>query len=203
MILEIYGNTVDERVVSTAVEILREGGLIIYPTDTVYGIGCDITNRNALERLYRLKGMKKQKPLSFICADLREVARYALVSNTAYREMRRHLPGPYTFILPATHEVPKMLISKQRTVGIRIPDHELCLEIVRRFGKPIVSTSLNSSERTFASDPMEFIDFYDSKVDLIISAGPSYQDVSSVIDFTGEHPIVLREGQGDVSWCFS
>ncbi len=203
MILEIYGNTVDERAVSTAVEILHEGGVIIYPTDTVYGIGCDITNRNALERLYRLKGMKKQKPLSFICADLREVARYALVSNAAYREMRRHLPGPYTFILPATHEVPKMLISKQRTVGIRIPDHELCLEIVRRFGKPIISTSLNSSERTFASDPMEFIDFYDSKVDLIILAGPSYRDVSSVIDFTGEHPLVLREGQGDVSWCFA
>jgi tRNA threonylcarbamoyl adenosine modification protein (Sua5/YciO/YrdC/YwlC family) len=131
------------------------------------------------------------------------VARYALVSNAAYREMRRHLPGPYTFILPATHEVPKMLISKQRTVGIRIPDHELCLEIVRRFGKPIISTSLNSSERTFASDPMEFIDFYDSKVDLIILAGPSYRDVSSVIDFTGEHPLVLREGQGDVSWCFA
>lgn len=203
MILEVYGNAVDERAVQAAVEVLQQGGIIIYPTDTVYGIGCDITNRSALEKLYRLKGMKRQKPLSFICSDLKEVSRYALISNTAYREMRRHLPGPYTFILPATHEVPKMLISKQRTVGIRIPDNELCLAIVRRFGKPIVSTSLNSSERSFASDPLEFIEYYDSKVDLIISAGPSYREVSSVIDFTGGHPVVLREGQGDVSWCFS
>lgn len=203
MILEIYGDSLNQRVVDEAVDILRSGGVIIYPTDTVYGLGCDINQKAAIEKIYRIKQMEKSKPLSFICADLKDIAQYAKVSTIVYREMRRHLPGPYTFVLPAMHAVPKMVVSKQKTVGIRIPDHELSLAIVRQLGNPIVTTSLDINERTFASDPMDFIGFFEDMVDLIIHAGPSYHDPSTIIDFTSDQPRLLRAGQGDTSWIHS
>ena len=200
MIREIHGDSLNQRIVDEAVEILRAGGIIIYPTDTVYGLGCDINQKSAIEKIYRIKAMEHSKPLSFICADLKDIAQYAKVSTIVYREMKRHLPGPYTFILPAMHAVPKMVVSKQKTVGIRIPDHELSLAIVRQLGNPIVTTSLDISERTFASDPMDFMEFYEDRVDLIIHAGPSYHDPSTIIDFTTDQPRLLRAGQGDISW---
>jgi len=204
MRIELHGNTLNLRAVETAVEILRNGGLIIYPTDTVYGIGCDISQKSAIERIYRIKGMDKQKPLSFMCADMKHISKYAKISTTNYRYMRKYLPGPYTFILPGTREVPKALLSKQKTVGIRIPDHQLTLAIVQALGNPIISTSVNISEKSFASDPQEFSEYYEGQVDLILDSGPTWAELSSVIDLTDDdQPVVLRHGQGDVSWCLN
>ena len=204
MRIEIHGNTLNARVVEQAVEILRDGGLNIYPTDTVYGIGCDITKKAAIERIYRVKGLDKQKPLSFVCSDIKDISKYAKISTSNYRDLRRYLPGPYTFILPGTREVPKVLLSKQKTVGIRIPDHELTLAIVEALGNPIISTSVNISEKSFASDPQEFSEYYEGQVDLILDSGPTWAELSSVIDMTDDSaPVVLREGQGDVSWCLT
>lgn len=204
MRIELHGNTLNTQAVEQAVDILKAGGLIIYPTDTVYGIGCDITQKAAIERVYRVKGIQKQKPLSFVCSDIKDISKYARISTANYRDLRRYLPGPYTFILPGTREAPKALISKQKTVGIRIPDHSLTLAIVEALGNPIITTSVNISEQSFASDPQDFSEYYEGKVDLILDSGPTWAELSSVIDMTDdEHPTVIREGQGDVSWCTS
>lgn len=201
MRFEIHGNTINERIVAQAVDILKNGGLIIYPTDTVYGLGCDITQKSAIERIYRVKGMAKQKPLSFVCSDIKDISKYAKISTANYRDLRRYLPGPYTFILPGTREVPKTLLSKQKTVGVRIPDHPLTLAIVEALGNPIITTSVNISEQSFASDPQEFSEYYEGQVDLILDSGPTWAELSSVIDMTDDdQPVVIREGQGDVSW---
>lgn len=202
MRIDLHGNNINERIVDQAVTVLEDGGVIIYPTDTVYGIGCDITRKSAIERIYRAKNMDKQKPLSFVCADLTDIATYARVDTVMYRVMRKHLPGPYTFILPATREVPKLLVSRQKTVGLRIPDHPFTLAMVKALGRPIISTSVNISERSFASDPQEFFEHYEGKVDLVVDSGPSYADLSSVIDLTNHDPVLIREGQGDVSWLY-
>lgn len=202
MRIELHGNSINSQVVDQAVEILRNGGLIIYPTDTVYGIGCDITQKSAIERIYRVKGMQKQKPLSFVCSDIKDISKYARISTANYRDLRRYLPGPYTFILPGTKEAPKVLISKQKTVGIRIPDHALTMAIVEALGNPIISTSVNISDQSFASDPQEFSEYYEGKVDLVLDSGPTWSELSSVVDMTDDgQPIVLRKGQGDISWC--
>lgn len=201
MRIEIHGNSLNQRIVDQAVDVLKNGGLIIYPTDTVYGIGCDITRKSAIERIYRIKGMAKQKPLSFVCSDIKDISRYAKISTANYRDLRKYLPGPYTFILPGTREAPKTLLSKQKTVGIRIPDHPLTLAMVEALGNPIISTSVNISEKSFASDPQEFSEYYEGLVDLILDSGPTWAELSSVIDMTDDsQPVVIREGQGDVSW---
>lgn len=201
MRIELHGKTLNMRVVEEVVSLLKDGGIIIYPTDTVYGIGCDITQKAAIEKIYRAKGVDKQKPMSFICSDIKDISKYAKISTTNYRYLKRYLPGPYTFILPGTKEAPKALISKQKTVGIRLPDHPLTLAIVEGLGNPIISTSVNISEISFASDPKEFSAFYEGKVDLILDSGPTWAEPSSVIDMThDDHLVVIREGQGDVSW---
>ena len=200
--IEIHGTTLNTRVVEEVVDLLRAGGLIIYPTDTVYGIGCDITQKSAIERIYRVKEADRTKPMSFVCSDIKDISKYAKISTTNYRYLRKYLPGPYTFILPGTREAPKALISKQKTVGIRIPDHPLTLAIVEALGNPIISTSVNISEKSFASDPHEFSEFYEGKVDLILDSGPTWAEPSSVVDLTSdEGAVVIRQGQGDVSWC--
>lgn len=202
MRIELHGTTINTQAVDIAVDILRNGGLIIYPTDTVYGIGCDITQKSAIKRIYRVKGMDKQKPLSFVCSDIKDISTYAKISTSNYRNLRRYLPGPYTFILPGTREVPKTLLSRHKTVGVRIPDHALTLAIVEALGNPIISTSVNISKQSFASDPQEFSEYYEGKVDLILDSGPTWAELSSVIDMTDDDfPVVIREGQGDVSWC--
>ena len=204
MRIEIHGNTINDRIVDQAVDILKNGGLIIYPTDTVYGLGCDITQKASIERIYRIKGMEKQKPLSFVCSDIKDISKYAKISTANYRDLRKYLPGPYTFILPGTREVPKALLSKQKTVGVRIPDHPLTLAIVKALGNPIISTSVNISAKSFASDPQEFSEYYEGQVDLILDSGPTWAELSSVIDMTDDdQPVVIREGQGDVSWCLT
>jgi tRNA threonylcarbamoyl adenosine modification protein (Sua5/YciO/YrdC/YwlC family) len=189
----------EKKAVSLAVDVLKRGGIVIYPTDTTYGIGCDIFNKDAIERVYRLKRMIKQKPLSFICADLKDIAKYAQVSNYAYQTMRRLLPGPYTFILPATRMVPKIMITKRKTVGIRVPNNDICLSIVAQLGNPIISTSASVEDQEILSDPDEIEKKFGSGADLIIDAGPLLSQTSSIVDLVDDNPVVVREGVGDTS----
>jgi len=188
------------RVVRKLAFALREGGIIAYPTDTVYGIGCDLYNRKALERLYQAKQLRLHKPLSFICADLKEISQYAHVSNMAYKVMRRLLPGPYTCVLPASREVPRMVVPKQKTVGIRIPDNDICIGLVRELGNPIVSTSASMADEEPMSEPGAIADRFGQYLDLILDVGPLPNIPSTVIDLTGAEPLVIREGKGDTSW---
>ena len=182
-----------------AIDVLKKGGVLIYPTDTTYGIGCDLFNKDAIERVYRIKKMAKQKPLSFICADLKDISRYAQVTNYAYQTMRRLLPGPYTFILNATKTVPKLMITKRKTVGIRVPDNEICLDIVAGLGHPIVTTSANIEDEDIISEPEDIDERFGDDVDLFIDVGPLPVQLSSVIDLIDDSPVVVREGLGDVS----
>lgn len=187
------------KIVKHAVEVLKGGGVICYPTDTTYGLGCDIFNKDAIERVYRLKRMTKQKPLSFICADLKDIAKYAQVSNYAYQTMRRLLPGPYTFVLLATKTVPKMMLTRRKTVGIRVPDNDICLQIVTELGHPIISTSAQVEDEEILSNPADIERKFGHGLDLIIDDGPLKSQPSSMVDLTTDAPAILREGSGDVS----
>ncbi|MEW6278900.1 MAG: L-threonylcarbamoyladenylate synthase [Candidatus Eremiobacterota bacterium] len=181
-----------------AVEVLRSGGIVVYPTDTVYGMGCDLLNKRAIEKIYQIKRMPRRKPLSFICSDLSQISEYAQLSNAAYKMMRRLLPGPYTFILQATRLVPKVMMSNQRTVGIRVPDHEVCLELVRELGHPLVNTSASDSVDEVVSDP-ESIQFQFPQVDLMLEVGLLESEPSTIVDFTSDSPTLVRQGKGDLS----
>lgn len=187
------------RYIQKAVDVLKEGGVIIYPTDTVYGIGCDIFNKEALERIFSIKNDINTKLFSFICADLKDIAKYAKVSDYAYRTMKHLLPGPYTFILPAAKEVPKKLWSKRKTVGIRVPNHQVIQTIARELGHPIVSSSVTNRNGDVITDPFEIQTAFNSQVDLMLSAGYLGGVPSSVVDLSSDEPEVIREGAGDVS----
>jgi len=201
MLLKVNPDNPQVRFVRRAADVLRDGGVLIYPTDTTYGIGCDLFNKKAIERVYRIKEAEPDKPLSFICADLKDLSEYASgVSRYAYQTMRRLLPGPYTFVLKASRLVPKIMISRQKTVGIRIPDNRICLDIVREFGHPIINTSVSSPKDEVLSDPEQIHAQYGKIVDLVIDGGILLSDLSSVVDLSGEVPIVIREGKGDVRY---
>jgi tRNA threonylcarbamoyl adenosine modification protein (Sua5/YciO/YrdC/YwlC family) len=196
---ELHPVTPELRYINKAIKLLKQGGVIIYPTDTVYGIGCDIFNKEALERVKQIKSNPDIKLLSFICHDLKDIAKYAKVSDYAYRTMRHLLPGPYTFILPAAKEVPKKLWSKRKTVGIRIPDHQIALKIVEGLGNPIVSTSTTTRKGELLVDPLEIKSVFNFQVDLMLASGNLSGKPSSVIDLSSEEPVVVREGAGDTS----
>lgn len=196
---ELHPENPQLRFINKAVNILSKGGVIIYPTDTVYGIGCDIFNREALERIFLIKNDSSSKLFSFICSDLKDIARYAKVSDYAYRMMKHLLPGPYTFILPAAKEVPKKLWSNRKTVGIRVPNHAVSLNIVKELGHPIISTSATNRKGEILYDPFEIRNIFNSQVDLMLASGNLMGNPSSVIDLSDEEPEVLREGAGDVS----
>jgi len=198
MLIEINNLTPEYPKIKQAVEILQNGGVIVYPTDTIYGFGCDIFCKGAIERIYKIK-QKKAAGFSFICPDLNEIAKYAIVSDYAYRTMKRLLPGAYTFVFKATKLVPKELIPEKKTVAIRIPDNRVCLDIVKQLGHPIVTTSVNVTHEPHFSDPILIDKEFGDKVDLVIDAGTLANDPSSVIDLSGDAPIILREGKGDVS----
>lgn len=201
MLLDINPQNPQPRLVAQVVKILKDGGIIAYPTDTTYGIGCSIFSKKGLERIYLLKQREKKKPFSFICSDLSEVARYAKVSNYAYKMLKRHLPGPYTFVLDATSIVPDLLVTKQKTVGIRIPDNRICLSLVKELGHPIITTSANLSGEEPIGDPY-LVDLNMGKqLDVVVDGGILSADVSSVVSLIGDYPQVLRQGVGDVSWC--
>ncbi len=201
MILQINQQNPQSRLISQVVEILNRGGVIAYPTDTTYGIGCSIFNKRGLERIYQLKRREKKKPFSFICADLSEVARYAKVSNYAFKILKRFLPGPFTFVMEASSIVPDLLMTKQKTVGIRIPTNRICMAIVEELGHPIVTTSANLAGEEPIGDPFQVEEIMGKQLDTVIDGGILSPDVSSVISLIGEFPTVLRRGVGDVSWC--
>ncbi len=199
MLVQINPINPQEHLIEKAVEILKNKGVIAYPTDTVYGIGCDIFEKEAVERVYLIKSKDKKKPLSFICEDLKHISQFAIVSDNAYRLMKRLIPGPYTFILEATKLVPKVMLTKRNTVGIRVPDNKICLEIVKTLGHPIVTTSANVSNEEVLSDPSEIYKKFGKVLDMVIDGGVLSQEPSSIIDLTGKEPVVVREGKGDIS----
>jgi tRNA threonylcarbamoyl adenosine modification protein (Sua5/YciO/YrdC/YwlC family) len=187
------------RLIRKAVEILRGGGVIIYPTDTVYGLGCDLFNKKGIEKIYEIKKRNKKQPLSFVCADLKDISRYAIVSDYAYKTMKRLLPGPYTFVLNASRLVPKIILPKRQTTGIRVPNNEICLALVRELGQPIISTSVKTEEGELLNNPEEIKGKVGHWVDLIIDGGILVSEPSSVISLVDDRIEVIRKGKGDVS----
>lgn len=200
MLLPINPTTPQLRLIRNVVETLKQGGVIVYPTDTIYGIGCDIFNRKGVKKIYQIKQRDPRKPFSFICSDLSEVSNYAQVSNFAFKIMKRYLPGPYTFVLEASRVVPDLLTTKQKTVGIRIPDNPIALQIVRELGHPLVTTSANLSGDASLSDPVEIEKTLGRQLDLVVDGGNLSGDPSTVISLVNDQVEVLREGVGDTSW---
>lgn len=191
------------RHIKRAVEMLRQGMTLIYPTDTTYGLGCDIYSKRSIDRIYQLKGLDPKHPLSFICSDLSQVAQYAIVENNNYRILRHHVPGEYTFILPATREVPKLIQSNARSVGIRLPRSPACKALIDELGHPIISTTVGrhvDGSASYTNDPDEIMRLFGRTVDVFLDGGMLYGEPSSVIDLTGDAPKVLRKGSGDLSW---
>jgi len=202
MILSIHPVTPETRVMRKAAEVLAAGGIIIYPTDTVYGIGCSIENKNAIERIYLVKRQRVDKPFSFVCSDLTHISEYAHVSNQAFKIMKHLVPGAYTFILPATRmkQLPKILVSKRKTVGVRVPDSQATLGIVKELGHPILSTSVTGDDGEVLHDPEDIKARFRNSVDLILDGGVLPSEQSTVLDLTGEEPVVVRKGSGDISF---
>ena len=201
MVLKIHSVNPEPRYITKAAEILRAGGIVIYPTDTVYGIGCSARERKAIERIYLIKRQREDRPFSFICSDLKNISEYAHVSNSAFKIIRRLIPGPYTFVLPATkmRHLPKILVSKRKTVGIRVPDNKITLSLINELGHPILSTSVTTEEGELLNDPELIAQKFRSLVDVIIDAGILTSEPSTVIDLTGERPEIVRKGAGDVT----
>jgi len=196
---ELHPETPQIRYINRAVEVLREGGVIIYPTDTVYGLGCDIYNHEAVKRIYDIKNESETKLFSFICPDLKDIAKYAKVSDYAYKTIKKLVPGPYTFVLPAAKEVPKKLWTKRKTVGIRIPNNQIALTLAKELGNPIVSTSTTTRLGKRLSNPEEIRAIFDFSVDLMLANGIQANESSSIIDLSGDEPEIIREGAGDLS----
>jgi tRNA threonylcarbamoyl adenosine modification protein (Sua5/YciO/YrdC/YwlC family) len=198
MLLPIQSEHPDPRKIQRAVDALASGEVIGYPTDTVYGLGCDLMNKRAVDRLYALKRMPRTQPLAFICPDLADIARYAVVEKPTYRILKHYLPGPYCFILQATREVPKLLLSKRKTIGIRIPNHEVTLALVRGLGRPLISTTAQLDGGDPFVDPAELDEAFPG-LGLVVDAGGGGLVPTTVIDLTTSPPTVLREGAGSVA----
>lgn len=197
MILSINPTHPEPRKIRRVVEALEAGEVIAYPTDTVYGLGCDLFNKKATDRLYQIKGMDRSQQLAFVCPDLSDIARYAIVENAHYRILKHFLPGPYCFILQATREVPKIVQSKRKTVGIRIPDHEIPRAITRMLGRPIISTTAARPGGEAFVDPVE-IDAEFKGLGLAIDGGPGGTVPTTVVDLTEGYPKIVREGAGPI-----
>lgn len=185
-----------KRLLLHAVHIIRAGGLIVYPTDTIYGLGADLFNKEAMARIFKLKKTSRLKLLSFICPDLAAVAEWAHVPTSAFRIMRRVTPGQYTFILRASKEVPKILLLKRPTVGVRIPDSAVAIGLVRELGHPLLSTSVPQGEEDYYTDPAAIAETYKHDIDLILDAGILANLPSTVVDFSGPEPVLIRRGAG-------
>jgi len=199
MLITINPQNPQPRLIRKAVEILKAGGIVVYPTDTYYGIGCDLMNPKAIERIYQLKRRDRSKPFSFICSDLTNISQYAKVSNYAYRTMKRLLPGPYTFILEGSKLVPKIMLTKRKTAGIRVPDNAICLALVRELGHPIITTSAATAEGASFHDASLIHDHYGKQVDAVIDGSPVSGEPSSIVSLIDDTPEIIRRGAGDVS----
>ena len=197
--LSINSQNPQLRLIKKAVDVLRDGGIIIYPTDTVYGLGCDLSNKKGIEKIYEIKRRNKKQPLSFICSDLKHISQYAKVTDYAYKTMKRLLPGSYTFILEASRLVPKIILPKRPTTGIRVPDNNICLAMVRELGQPIISTSVKTAEGADLGNPYIIEEYWGKLVDLIIDGGNIIPEPSSVISLVDDNIEILRIGKGDVS----
>ena len=199
--IKIYENNPNELAIKKVVEVLKNGGLVIYPTDTVYGLGCDITNTKALERIAKIKGVKLEKAnFSFICSDLSHISDYIKqIDTSTFKILKRALPGPYTFILPGNNNLPKEF-KKKTTVGIRVPDNAIALEMVRQLGNPIVSTSIHDDDEVleYSTDPELIFEKWQNLVDLVIDGGYGDNIGSTIIDLSGFEPVVIREGKGSL-----
>ena len=199
MLVAINNQNPQMRLICKAVDVLRGGGIVIYPTDTVYGMGCDLFNKKGIERIYEINRRDRKQPLSFICSDLKDISRYAQVSDGAYKIMKRLLPGPFTFILNASRSVPKIILPKRQTTGIRVPDNRICQALVGEMGSPIISTSVKDGDGELLSDPRIIEELYGKRVDMIIDGGIIAATPSSVISLLDEGVEVIRIGKGDVS----
>ncbi|MBC8109937.1 MAG: threonylcarbamoyl-AMP synthase [Verrucomicrobia bacterium] len=201
VLLKIYPDNPDIRKIEQVVKCLREGGLVIYPTDTVYGLGCDIHNRNAMERIHKIKNIKVGKAdFSFICYDLSHIAEYANVDTPTFKLMKKNLPGAFTFILPASHKVPKILDSPKKTVGIRVPDHNIPRLIVKELGNPILTTSIKDEDEVieYTTDPELIFEKFEKLVDIVIDGGYGNVVASTIVDCTADEITVVRQGLGDL-----
>ncbi|MFD2968123.1 L-threonylcarbamoyladenylate synthase [Sphingobacterium bambusae] len=202
MLLKIYEDNPNPKAIQQAVEVLQKGGVIIYPTDTVYGIGCDITNQKAIERVCQIRGLRPDKSnLSFICYDLTDISNYTKPFDTAvFRVLKKALPGPFTFIFNASGKVPKLLSSKKKTVGIRVPDNNIVREIVKELGRPIVTSSIHDEDDIieYSTDPELIYEKYQDLVDIVIDGGYGGNVASTVVDLTSGEFEVIREGKGDL-----
>jgi tRNA threonylcarbamoyl adenosine modification protein (Sua5/YciO/YrdC/YwlC family) len=199
MILQINPNHPQPRHIAKIVQILRSDGVIIYPTDTVYGLGCDIHSKKALEKVRRIKKMDNKRPLSFVFADLKSISQYAQVEDNDYKILRKYLPGPYTFVLKATRLVPRIVLTKRNEVGIRIPDNVICQALVNELGNPILSSSVRLPDDQLLWDLKEIDRIYKGQVELVIDGGAFMPEPSSVISLIDGEAMVLREGKGDVT----
>jgi len=201
--LKIYEDNPNEASIKKVVDVLRNGGLIIYPTDTVYGLGCDITNSKALERIAKIKGVKLEKAnFSFICSGLSNISDYVKQIDTAtFKILKRALPGPYTFILPGNNDLPREF-RKKKTVGIRVPDNAIVLDIVKMLGNPIVSTSIHDEDAVleYSTDPELIFEKWQHLVDLVIDGGYGDNMPSTIIDLSGYEPVVVRDGKGSLDF---
>ena len=199
--IKIYPENPNEKEIEKVVNILRDGGIIIYPTDTIYGLGCDITNSKALERIAQLKGVKLEKAnFSFICADLSNMSDYVKqIDNTTFKILKKALPGPYTFILPGGNNLPKDF-KRKKTVGIRVPDNNIARILVQKLGNPIVSTSIYDEDELieYTSDPELIFEKWQNKIDAIIDGGYGDNVASTIIDLSNGTPVVIREGKGEI-----
>ena len=201
-LIKIYEENPNPKEIAKVVEVLKNGGLVIYPTDTVYGLGCDITNNAALEKIAKIKGVKLDKAnFSFICKDLSNLSEYAKqIDNSTFKILKRNLPGPYTFILPGGNNLPTVF-KKKKTVGIRVPDNAICQAIVSKLGNPIVSTSIKDDDEVieYTTDPELIAEKWDKLVDIVVDGGYGDNVASTVIDITEGEPEVIREGKGDLA----
>jgi len=197
MLLEINPENPEPRKVQKAVDALKAGEIIAYPTDTVYGIGCDLFNKKALDRLYQIKGLPRTRLLSFMCRDLADVSKYAMLHDAIFRQIKRHLPGPFCFILNSTREVPRVVQSTRKTVGIRVPSHPVTQALLEQLGHPIVNTTASRPDTIPHLDPFEIDDEFPGLA-MVLDAGPGGTIPSSVVDLTGDEAVILREGAGNV-----
>ncbi|MCP3944250.1 MAG: threonylcarbamoyl-AMP synthase [Desulfobacteraceae bacterium] len=199
MLLKINPDNPQERQIQRVVDILRKGGIVAYPTDTFYGIGCDIMNKKAIEKIYAIKQRNKNKPFSFICPDLKDISTYAKISTFAYRNMKRLLPGPYTFVLEGSKMVPKIMLTKRKTAGIRVPNNQIALLLAKELGNPILSTSATDPDGNIFEDPSLLHDYFGKRLEAVIDGGPVPGQPSSVISLFDDVPEIIRHGAGDVN----
>jgi tRNA threonylcarbamoyl adenosine modification protein (Sua5/YciO/YrdC/YwlC family) len=202
MLIRIYENNPNEKAIAQVVDVLQRGGVIVYPTDTVYGLGCDITNQKAIEKICRIKGIKPEKAnFSFVCYDLSHISEYTKpIENSTFRVLKKTLPGPFTFILNANNNVPKLLSSNKKTVGIRVPDNNIAREIVRQLGNPIISTSIRDEDEIveYSTDPELIHEKFEDKVEIVVDGGYGDNLASTIVDCTGAGFEIIRQGKGDL-----